>query len=70
MYESWKSRKYGICYLIVPKMALYQFFPGPTLILLDYNRMLNPCNEVNKLQHYGNKYSRLFNKGECFIRKL
>ena len=25
-----------ICYLIVPKMALYQFFPGPTLILPDY----------------------------------
>ena len=32
--------------------------------------MLNPCHEVNKLLHYGNKHSRLFNKGECFIRKL
>ena len=28
--------------------------------------MLNHCHEVNKLLHYGNKHSRLFNKGECF----
>ena len=32
--------------------------------------MLTPCHEVNKLLHYGNKYSRLFAKGECFIRKV
>ena len=32
--------------------------------------MLIPCHEENKLLHYGNKHSRLFNKGECFIRKL
>ena len=38
--------------------------------LVRHNRMLNPCHEVNKLLHYGNKHSRLFNNGECFIRKL
>ena len=38
--------------------------------LVRHNRMLNPCHEVNKLLNYGNKYSRLFNKGEFFIQKL
>ena len=32
--------------------------------------MLNPCHEVNKLLNYWKNYSRLFNKGECFISKL
>ena len=35
--------------------------------LVRQKRMLNPCHEVNKLLHYGNKHSRLFNKGERFI---
>ena len=38
--------------------------------LVMHNRMLNPCHEVNKLLHYGYKHSRLFHKGEYFIRKL
>ena len=38
--------------------------------------MLNSCHEVNKLLHYGNKHSRLFNKEnvslgnfKCFFLK-
>ena len=38
--------------------------------LVRYNRMLNPCHEVNTLLNYWKKYSTLFHKGECFNSKL
>ena len=49
--------------VIIITLPFYHF-------LVRHNRMLNPCHEVNKLLYYGNKHLRLFNKGECFIRKL
>ena len=32
--------------------------------------MLNPCHEVTKLLHYGNKHSRLFNKENVLFRNF
>ena len=51
-------------------LVIYHHFALFYHCLVRHNRMLNPCHEVNKLLVYGNKHSRLFNKGECFIRKL
>ena len=46
--------------VIIITLSFYHF-------LVKHNRMLNPCHEVNKPLNYGNKSSRLFNKGQCLL---